>query len=63
MPLTPVTSRLLPFVDAWFDVVASLLGAQRSLTYAVLAQSEPGQPTDPARHVAPVPDGWRDTSA
>lgn len=58
-----ITSRLLPFVDAWFDVVASLLGAQRSLTYAVLAQSEPTQLTDPARRVAPVPDGWRDTSA
>lgn len=60
-PLTsPLASRLLPVVDAWFDIVASLLGAQRSITYAVLAQSEP---TEPARHMSPVPDGWRDTSA
>jgi hypothetical protein len=66
MPLTPVTSRVLPFVDAWFDVVASLLTVQRSLTYAVLVQSEPDQPDEQGRHVAaphPVPDGWRDTSA
>lgn len=60
-PITsPITSRLLPVVDAWFDIMASLLGAQRSITYAVLVQPEP---TSPSRHVAPVPDGWRDTSA
>lgn len=58
--MSPLASRLLPVVDAWFDIVASLLGAQRSITYAVLAQSEPAQP---ARHVASVPDGWRDTPA
>ena len=57
---SPLASRLLPVVDAWFDIVASLLGAQRSIMTTVLAQPEPGQP---ARHVAPVPDGWRDTSA
>lgn len=67
MPQTPVTARLLPFVDAWFDVVSSLLGAQRLLTYAVLRQDEP---TGVARHAerlaphpVPAPEGWRDTSA
>ena len=63
MPLTSALSRLLPFVDAWFDVTASLLGAQRSITYALLRSTEPTGPAGRAQHMAPVPDGWRDTSA
>lgn len=61
MSQTPARSRLLPLVDAWFDIVASLIGAQRSIAYALLAQPEPVEVA--SRHVAPVPDGWRDTSA
>jgi hypothetical protein len=63
MSQTPALSRLLPFVDAWFDIVASFVGAQRSITYALLHTDEPAEPTGRAQHMVPVPDGWRDTSA
>ena len=63
MSQTSARSRLLPLVDAWFDITASLIGAQRSITYALLRSAEPTEPTGRAQHMAPVPDGWRDTSA
>ena len=63
MSQTPARSRLLPLVDAWFDIVASLLGAQRSITYALLRSDEPTRSAEQLAPVHPVPDGWHGTTA
>jgi hypothetical protein len=61
-PIMSASARLLPLVDAWFDILASLVAAQRLLTYSVLAAPEPAEL---ARHAAPhpLPDEWRGTPA